>query len=392
MPNSSPPATATALSLYTKRLTGDRPTCVPPEASFIDKAKQELIFYWSEDSSLGHPFQISVLNLKTGRWKNTTKHYLCLEKPWSPLSPETKKPLPRHAQSAAALCKLEGHRIIILFGGLDITENPTSDMYMIDIDRHRWWKVDVPENVVPRVDHEMVSIENRLYIFGGLPGHDSYSVVEFNPFNLSWSWPVIDRPYPDDLRRVLVWSAGVVPIHGGREILFLPGISDDPENGNFAATHIVKYNIIKQTFTVSKTIGGILPVDMEGYDDLLLTSTGSLKQLGASIKLEEGSTADTCSVLVATWDKYFPDDNKRPSPELWLFTLSTTKPSMCDRLDKLEERLKELNLSFVTSAVLTDQAILLLGCREEPAEDDLHEFNICVEIGLHDGVRHTQRS
>ncbi|KAF8064938.1 hypothetical protein FPV67DRAFT_1500806 [Lyophyllum atratum] len=289
MPNSSLPTRAKDLTLYTKKLTGaNRPTCVRPEARFIDKAKGELIFYWCEDSSLGHPFQISVLNLKTGEWEDTT-HYLCLEKPWSPLSPETQKPLPRHVQSAAAFCKLEGHRIIILFGGLDITENPTSDMYVIDIDRHRWWKVDVPENVVPRVDHEMVSIENRLYIFGGRPGHDSYSVVEFNPVTLSWSWPVQDRPYPDDLRIALGWSGGVVPIHGGREILLLPGISDDPENDNFAATHIAKYDIVKQTFTVFKTTGGLFPIDMEGYDDFLLTSAGPFHQLGASVKLEEGS-------------------------------------------------------------------------------------------------------
>ncbi|KAG6810769.1 hypothetical protein H0H92_010426 [Tricholoma furcatifolium] len=134
-------------------------------------------------------FHLTSLPLETGKWKENKLKRIAA--PHDLLSHEAAEPLPPLRGAADAFGTINGHRVIMLFGGLDVAGNPTADLYIIHLDKAQWWKADVangnPDShvvvVSPRVDANMAFVGNRLYVFGGR-GHagagTSYAIAEYD--------------------------------------------------------------------------------------------------------------------------------------------------------------------------------------------------------------------
>lgn len=102
---------------------------------------------------------------------------------------------------------------------------PTSDLYLICLDMMKWWQVDIPNEVSPRVDAEMTFIDNRLYIFGGR-GHESYSIANFDSNTDRWTWVVCDKPYPPHVPH-FGFAGNAIPVYGDKQILLIPGCANE---------------------------------------------------------------------------------------------------------------------------------------------------------------------
>ncbi|KAG5652030.1 hypothetical protein H0H81_006521 [Sphagnurus paluster] len=385
------------IKLTVKKMTGDRPFFWRPEAQFVDEQNEELIFYWSDTDE---KFRISVCSLKTWRWTEKTKRFSLIQRPGSPLSKEVKKPLPIHRCTAGTLCILAEHRVLLLFGGLDRAEVPTSNFYVIDIDTYKWWQVETPEDILPRVGATMTFVNNLLYIFGGQhEASNTFSVVQFDPAKLTWGWTIRDRPYPSNVP-LMGYAGDVIPLYDGKKFLLLPGyIQEDSDEVSLrrqridlflnwlskidmSASQTIIFDPFQYTFQVcDSAINGEFPSKMAGYD-IAIVSSRRLLQEGISVKHEENK--DTAapvvnSILITEWSTFTPSTGTRALPEMWILGLSESpNNSSVSRCLRLRDKFKELNMSLMSCAVLTDRRIILLGSNAPVDEEE--NFNTCVEI------------
>ncbi|KAG5722235.1 hypothetical protein E4T56_gene15237, partial [Termitomyces sp. T112] len=362
----------------------------------------EMIFFYWQDVDHG-PFRLSSLSLRTGKWMDK-KGFRKLKHPWSPLSVElnaTKAPLPPHRGAADTFCVIKGHRVILLFGGMRLDgTGPTSDLHLICLDMMKWWQVDIPNEVAPRVDAKMTFIDNRLYIFGGR-GHESYSIANFDSNIERWTWTVHDEPYPPHVPH-FGFAGNAIPVYGGKQILLIPGCADErlkPPYSNCSPSHVVLFDIASQTFRKYNDVKGEFPTKIYGMNSFVVSSSRLLDgRLAVKTETEEGlpeGMLNACtSVIIAAWhddeldDHNSTDDEDSDSPsdsplcdmpDLWLLNLSTTQPSDCCRLN-LREKLESLEITVACCDALADRRILLFGSSSTVPNEGF--IDRCIEIDL----------
>ncbi|KAG5652029.1 hypothetical protein H0H81_006520 [Sphagnurus paluster] len=359
-------------------MTGACPEYQRPCGRFVDDKTQEIIFYWQNDDGV---YQISIYDISRRRWVNKTKNFKKIAMPNSPLSEElVREPLPDHNGSAGTLCRLSGRRVILLYGGFNEREDaPTRNFYMIDIDRSRWWKVDVPGHIPPRVDATMVFIKDTLYIFGGRR-QESYSMAQFNSEH-AWDWIVTREPYPAHI--VLGYPGDSISVFGGDKILLLPGYPNEKiQEVNYSPSKTVLFDTKKRSFQVYGDMGGKFPTKIIGCDIFLAKSQHFLGQETWRVKVEDqevlGQDAN-CSVILVAWKSTF--EGRRDVPEVWLFNLSLSQPSTSNTCCAgLREELKEEDVSLLTCAVVVDDRVIIFGSTDEVDEEK--KFDVCVELKL----------
>ncbi|KAG6864696.1 hypothetical protein C0991_007800 [Blastosporella zonata] len=170
----------------------------------------------------------------------------------------------------------------------------------------KWWKVDIPDEVSPRMDAKMTFIDNHLYIFGGRD-RESYSIAKYDTDSDKWAWIVRDRPYPSN-----------VPTLGNRLLSGTLAVKAEPE---------------------------------EGFPEGLLNACSSviIATWHEDDEDDGGSSNDSSSGSVV-----------HDIPDLWLLNLSTTQQSDCSRLN-IHDKLDSLGITIASCAALADRRIILLG-------------------------------
>ncbi|KAF5373447.1 hypothetical protein D9615_009507 [Tricholomella constricta] len=366
-----------------------------PTARFVDDINEEIFFYWLDEED---KYQLSILSLRTGVWSNKTEKFKMIETPGSPLSSEIGGVgLPVHNAAADVFCRLAGYRVILLFGGYsglseDAASAPTSRLCIINIDTFKWWEVDVPADLVPRLNARLVFVEDELYVFGDRGrARNTYSMARFDNRTHRWTWAVKDKAYPAHVPP-LGFCGDAISVFGGKQILLMPGYQTargaKKETINYTAASFVLFDRTRRSFGECN-ITGRFPSGVIGCDVFLASSRGFLQGLddththppdGAN-RSAAAAGATSCSVLMAMWQPCLEED--RDLPELWLLDLSPNSNSpSTSRCLHYQEKFRNLGeedqMSLITAAVLVDRRIVIFGTKEPVNEET--KFGACLEI------------
>lgn len=125
---------------------------------------------------------------------------------------------------------------MLLFGGQK-KDSLTADLIAIDLESLTWFIMPIDSEGGPaaaRMSASMVTVKNRIYIFGGLKLHainsyktlDTYCIAEYTNHDRKWRWIVRDEPYPEHILS-LGYDLGAVPVYGGKKILLMAGRDND---------------------------------------------------------------------------------------------------------------------------------------------------------------------
>ena len=142
------------------------------------------------------------------------------------------KPLPRLHQPAIASFYVGQKKFMLLFGGVN-KKTLSSDLIAVNLDELTWFIVQVEgAPVTTRTSSRMVTVGNRVFIFGGVGGDskflDTYCVAEYNNHDMKWRWTVRDKPYPAHVPS-LGQNLEAVSVYGGKKILLTAGRDDDQD-------------------------------------------------------------------------------------------------------------------------------------------------------------------
>ena len=142
------------------------------------------------------------------------------------------KPLPSLHQPSIASFYLGQKKFMLLFGGR-IKKKLSSDLIAVNLEDLTWFIVQVDgDPVTPRMASSMVTVDNRVFIFGGVGSRDetldNFCVAEYTTHDMKWRWVVRDEQYP---RHVPSLGMGLeaISVYGGKKILLLAGRDDDQD-------------------------------------------------------------------------------------------------------------------------------------------------------------------
>ncbi|KAJ7178095.1 hypothetical protein C8R46DRAFT_669963 [Mycena filopes] len=162
--------------------------------------------------------------METRTWRTLTDNIAHLPRPFG--SPHRAEQLPSRFGGSMALWRSKefDQRLLFIFGGQinghDDNRVPpgemSNDLVAIDVDRLRWWVVDVAGGAVAaRKEAELVVVDDQIFLFGGTTlvdgGEkkiDSYSVCSLQAGQ--WRWEVRDEPYPAHVPATDNWRHVVV--------------------------------------------------------------------------------------------------------------------------------------------------------------------------------------
>ena len=138
------------------------------------------------------------------------------------------KRIPELSSPGHTLFRLHATSFLLLFGGYDAnSEQVSSKLIVIDLRHLEWWYQPV-EGGVPtgRIDPTMVTVGQKLYIFGGYrrfggdfgDPHNSYCIASLSDDGKAWSWEVRDVPYSEKIPPGTRLGRAT-PIYNGTKIL-----------------------------------------------------------------------------------------------------------------------------------------------------------------------------
>ena len=125
---------------------------------------------------------------------------------------------------------------MLLFGGRN-KRAFSSDLIAVNLDDLTWFSVQVEGGpVIPRRSSSMVTVENRVFIFGGSGSRDrsdanilnTYCVAEYTNHDMKWRWVVRDKPFPDHVPS-LGQGLHAISVYGGKKILLTAGRDGDDD-------------------------------------------------------------------------------------------------------------------------------------------------------------------
>lgn len=166
---------------------------------------------------------------------NAIQNSLRFCNPHDPFSKDSINPrkleLPILSATACTFLHLNGGNFLFFFGGHNATKDRvTSDLIAVDVDALTWWYVKVQGGPInDRIDHSIVAIRNRIYVFGGkkefddkAPFYASYSIAEYSSDDGEWTWVVCDHPYPSHVPSQ-GYGGMAISVYDGKKILLSPG-------------------------------------------------------------------------------------------------------------------------------------------------------------------------
>jgi hypothetical protein len=145
-------------------------------------------------------------------------------------------PLPRLHQPALAPYYIGHKKFMLLFGGRN-KKALTSDLVAVNLDDLTWFVIQVEgDPVIPRRSSSMVTVDNRVFIFGGSGCRgrgdskilNTYCVAEYTNHDMKWRWVVRDEPFPEHIPS-LGQGLNATSVYGGKKILLTPGRDGDDD-------------------------------------------------------------------------------------------------------------------------------------------------------------------
>ncbi|KAJ6588236.1 hypothetical protein B0H19DRAFT_1366899 [Mycena capillaripes] len=222
-------------------------------------------------------------------------------------------------------------------------------MLAIDVEKRRWWIVDVAGgNVMPRVESKLIIIGDQLFIFGGrneeyfedvdeanVDGDhwlNSYSIATLR--NSQWIWDAHDVPLPPGVQAIGVCNAAAA-------------IQD--------ARSFVVFDIVLRTFFTEAEGKGTFPGDASWHD--LYAHPGGLK------KKDPNPSAVICN--------FYKDPAQHP--ELFIYSLP---PQPRCRPLALRQHIAATNGIVFELFIVVGSKLFLLGW----TKDKWDEWDILAEI------------
>ncbi|KAJ7720805.1 hypothetical protein B0H16DRAFT_1603945 [Mycena metata] len=343
---------STSLSTLTvQKLKGDAPPCEVPSSTAVDH-ESETLFFNTYDETAKYGSEIYRCDMKKKKWTNITKSIVHLPHPVG--SPERPRQLPSRFAGSMAFYKSKttGQRVLFIFGGqVNGTDRNdrgevSSELIAIDVDRLRWWVVDVAGGAVaPRLQSTLVVVKDQLLIFGGktyvdgqFESIESYSVCTLE--GGQWTWDVRDEHYPDHVPLLgFCCDAVVVEDDNNQKIILTVGCTD-PDNTDtleLVPRSFIIFDIGLRTFTPQLDGGGTFPGRVTWYD---------LGNLPGSLKSDPSST----SAIICTFHA-----EPAQSPELYVYSFPS--PAGCRALG-LRKKIAALEGNFEFFAVVGSKAYL----------------------------------
>jgi len=174
----------------------------------------------------------ATLSDSQSRLKNTTRFLSnpMNRDPFADQHNPVTKPLPRLHKPALASFHVGQKKFMLLFGGR-IKKTLSSELIALDIHELTWFVVQMEgASVVSRMSPIMVTIDRRIFIFGGC-GEDgeilnTYCVAEYT--QPKWRWIVRDEPYPGHVPS-LGLDLDAASVFGGKKILLTAGRDNDAD-------------------------------------------------------------------------------------------------------------------------------------------------------------------
>ncbi|KAG6856183.1 hypothetical protein H0H87_006778 [Tephrocybe sp. NHM501043] len=381
------------LHITIKTLVGDNPVYFRPEGQFVDEENRWVYYYWRDvdnrpgPGSSDRPFRLTRLALGSGRWEDLTKRLRKID-PRNPFAEElspTEAPLPEHRGTADAFCRINGHPVILLFGGTKTnnkagkkkdttTSDPLPDLLR---PRLKWWKVDIPDKVKPphgREDGRLLIIGCIFLVASDMSRIRLRSVIRNGGGGLG---VVCDEGFPADVPS-LGWVGECGTGLWGHAYLVGPGVYQF----DFSAKQVVLFEIGKRlgNFHVYDDVKGEFPRDIFGMNSFAKSHTRPPPSVGTSKSDNDENNKRTFEVMLATWHNFVADDsttgkgskknnnnnNKvHEMPKLWVLELSTQQnPNLsqakCTPV-KINKKLKSLRITVSSCAALGDRKLLLFG-------------------------------
>ncbi|KAJ7672513.1 hypothetical protein DFH06DRAFT_1124387 [Mycena polygramma] len=207
-----------------------------------------------------------------------------------------------------------------------------------DVDRFRWWVVDIAGGpVAARVDSHLIVVNDQLFIFGGNTYENGQfeSTESYNIANNRWTWQVRDVPYPPHVP-ALGFCCDAVAIQDvdSPKILLTVGCRDinNTESLELVARSFVLFDIGSTSFTTQLMDNGDFP--------------GVVSCVPGALKADPAST----SALICT----FHTDSD-PHPELYMYSLPPQ--GGCKKLG-LRQRIAATKKMFELFAVVGNKMYL----------------------------------
>ncbi|KAJ7639774.1 hypothetical protein DFH06DRAFT_641778 [Mycena polygramma] len=355
--------------LTIQKLKGDIPPCETPSSYAIDH-ENRIVFFNTYNEVLKYGSEIYACDLKTNTWKNVTQGIQYL--PGLPFgAPERARQLPSRYGGSMAFYKdkITGQRLLLLFGGQvngtekDDLGDVSSELLAIDVDRFRWWVVDIAGGpIAARVDSHLIVVDDQLFIFGGntyengqFKSTESYNIARYA--NNRWTWQVRDVPYPPHVP-ALGFCCDAVAIQDveSPKILLTVGCRDinNTESLELVARSFVLFDIGSTSFTTQLTDNGDFPGVVSWY---------GMYNVPGALKADPAST----SALICT----FHTDSD-PHPELYIYSLPPQ--GGCKKLG-LRQRIAATKKTFELFAVV-GRKMYLFGWTKD-------KWDILAEIPQH---------
>ncbi|KAJ7450828.1 hypothetical protein FB451DRAFT_988361, partial [Mycena latifolia] len=367
-------------------LKGDKPSFNDWQNFVVDHQRERVYTYGGvrpHDESYTPTCDFYCLDVKTMEWKNLTDSLRFRPKnhnpdPFCKNGPELElRPLPRLTEPAIALSSLGGGNFVFLCGGFN-SQNPTSDLIVIDLDDNIWWFVDVPGTQIrPRMSACMVAVDNQLFIFGGRDQFDddsptirTYSIAVYKP-ETRWTWMVSDAPMPPDLP-FLGFGIQAVPVYDGQKILLTRGRIKNDTPIDLSRETTIFFHTQHYTFQDARATMGPFPTGISWLQLGSLVagaprpSAVSPRRRGRPPKYAPPVEVPTVpalpthnfppSVVIFAWVKLAADGDELV-PEAWQYFLPPAERIRCLNLGRL---LGELNLDL-QSFIAVGNRLLLLG-------------------------------
>ncbi|KAJ7023448.1 hypothetical protein C8F04DRAFT_1401706 [Mycena alexandri] len=373
------------------RLQGDRPFFNDWGSFVVNQQSQKVYIYGGvrpDDDTNDPTSDLYCLDLKTMKWWNMTEslkfrpHNHVFDPFFKGEENLEIRQLPALSEAAVTLTSVGGGQYLIIFGGYNTTTlSAMSDLIAVDLDLLTWWFVDIQGAPIrPRMSAAIVSVDNRLFIFGGRDQFDdetppirTYSIAEyFSQTQTPWTWRVTDVPFPPDLP-LLGYGIQATPVYGGQKILLTRGRVESDKPIDLSRESTIFFHTQNQTFQDARATMGNFPSGISWYH-LGTVVPGAPPSAPASPRRRPGRPSKNTprepttavgampthsfppSVVVVAWQKH-PEHEDDLVPEVWQYFLPPAERIRCLNLG---DRLWNLNLDL-QAFVVVDSRLLLLG-------------------------------
>lgn len=163
------------------------------------------------------------------------------------------KPLHCLGQPGCALWRCGNISLVFMFGGYGLeADKPNARVIIINPSAREWWYEEGLDRggPTPCTAPSLVTIDNRIFIFGGYQSYDidpqachSYNILRWEPPSAAprsrWHWQSCNTPYKLPMPANAVVGQAV-SVYGSKFFFLVPGKTNDQDKNNRVSMHYIK--------------------------------------------------------------------------------------------------------------------------------------------------------